>query len=155
MDTVRPSSWAACPGRTISGSAAGTRLSKNAAVTTTSRFTAAAINFTDPESGIGSAASFGEIIDSRTDYLCSIPRGVPDRARAAAEVLAVTRRSTPERIAAAHRAGTLQRLLRTGMLAERVDELMAAWETVPASQDVPRDGRYWDAAFEWIVAQRR
>lgn len=40
------------------------------------------------------------------------------------------------------------------MLPGRVAELMAAWEVAPASQDVPRDGRYWDAAFEWIVAQR-
>jgi hypothetical protein len=63
--------------------------------------------------------------------------------------------SRPARILAAHREGTRQRLLRTGMLVERVDELMAAWEVAPASQELPRDGRYWDAGFEWVTAQRR
>ena len=67
----------------------------------------------------------------------------------------MARRSTPDRISAAHREGTRQRLLRIGTLPDRVDELMAAWEVAPASQELPRDGRYWDAGFEWVAAQRR
>ena len=66
----------------------------------------------------------------------------------------MSRRSTPERIDAAHREGTRQRLLRTGVLPGRVDELMAGWEASAASQGLPRDGRYWDAGYDWIVAQR-
>jgi hypothetical protein len=64
-------------------------------------------------------------------------------------------RADPARIEAAQREGTRQRLLGTGMLPQRVDELLAAWEAAPASQRLPRDGRYWEAAFDWIAAQRR
>jgi hypothetical protein len=42
-----------------------------------------------------------------------------------------------------------------GMLPQRVDELLAAWEAAPASQGLPRDGRYWESAFDWIAAQRQ
>jgi len=67
----------------------------------------------------------------------------------------MARRRDPARIDDAQREGTRQRLLGTGMLPQRVDELLAAWEVAPASQGLPRDGRYWDAAFDWIAAQRR
>ena len=67
----------------------------------------------------------------------------------------MARRADPARILEAQRAGTRQRLLGLGWQADRVDGLMAAWEAAPESQSLPRDGRYWDAAFEWIVAQRQ
>jgi hypothetical protein len=67
----------------------------------------------------------------------------------------MSRRSTPERLEAAQREDTRQRLLGTGMLADRADELLAAWEAAPASQGLPRDGRYWQAAYDWVIARRR
>jgi hypothetical protein len=67
----------------------------------------------------------------------------------------MARRGDPKLILEAQREGTRQRLLGTGMLPQRVDELLAAWEAAPDSQGLPRDGRYWDAAFDWIAAQRQ
>jgi hypothetical protein len=66
----------------------------------------------------------------------------------------MSRGSTPERIEAAHREGTRQQLLSTGMLPERVDALIAAWEAAPESHHLQRDGRYWQAAFQWVAGQR-
>lgn len=65
----------------------------------------------------------------------------------------MARRADPH--LAAQREGTRQRLLGTGMLPGRADELLAAWEAAPAAQDLPRDGRFWEAADQWIAAQRR
>jgi hypothetical protein len=39
------------------------------------------------------------------------------------------------------------------MLPDRADELLAAWEAAPASQGLPRDGRYWEAAYQWVITR--
>jgi hypothetical protein len=64
-------------------------------------------------------------------------------------------RADPARIEAAQREGVRQRPMGTGMLPQRVDELLAAWEAAPPSQGIPRDGHYWEAAYQWVAAQRR
>ena len=64
----------------------------------------------------------------------------------------MARRSDPACILAAHREGTPQRLVSTGMLPERVDELLAAFDGLPE-----RLGRPWDSeeAYRWVLAQPR
>jgi hypothetical protein len=67
----------------------------------------------------------------------------------------MARRPDPDHIHAAHRAGTLRRLESTGMSAERADAWIARWEAV-APGDGPQSGSaYWQAAWQWIEAQRR
>jgi hypothetical protein len=67
------------------------------------------------------------------------------------------RRSDPNRIDAARREATRQRLLSTGMLPERVDALMAAWEAEAAARrELPEGRRYADEiGWEWMTAQRQ
>ena len=60
-------------------------------------------------------------------------------------------RADPARIRAAQREGTRQRLIGTGMLPERVDELLAAFEASPEPQARPWDG---EAAYRWVLEQR-
>jgi hypothetical protein len=52
----------------------------------------------------------------------------------------MARRAHRARIDAARREATRQRLLGTGMLPERVDELLSAWEAAPTSHGLRRDG---------------
>lgn len=66
----------------------------------------------------------------------------------------MSRRSTPERIYQANRTGILRRLTLAGELPHRAEALVAAWEAQTAQDGLPRDGRWWDAAWEWIAAQR-
>jgi hypothetical protein len=65
----------------------------------------------------------------------------------------MSRRSTPERLAEARRAGTLARLISAGMLPDRAEAAIAAWEAKTAQDGRPRDGAYWDAAWRWIGGQ--
>ena len=58
----------------------------------------------------------------------------------------------PARILSAQRAGTRQRLIGTGMLPERVDQLLAAFDALPDRQGRPWDG---EAAVTWVLAQPR
>jgi hypothetical protein len=60
----------------------------------------------------------------------------------------MARQGDPARIQAAQREGTRQRLISTGMLPERVDELLAAYE----AQGRPFDG---EAAYRWVLEQPR
>jgi hypothetical protein len=66
----------------------------------------------------------------------------------------VSRRSTPERIDAAHRAGTRQRLIGEGLSAETADSWIAAWEAQEPRFVEQRDGAYWNAGWDWIAAER-
>jgi hypothetical protein len=61
-------------------------------------------------------------------------------------------RGDPARILEAQREVTRQRLIGTGMLPERVDEHLAAYEALPEAQGGPFDG---EAAYRWVLAQRR
>jgi hypothetical protein len=72
------------------------------------------------------------------------------------EVLALSRRSTPERLDAAREAGVRNRLITEDRISEeRADEWIARWHEQAAHQGRQRDGAYWDAAYEWIAAKRR
>jgi hypothetical protein len=67
----------------------------------------------------------------------------------------MSRRSTPERLYQANRSGTVKRLIAERELPERAEALVAAWEAERADDGHGRDGRWWDAAWEWIDSQRR
>lgn len=68
----------------------------------------------------------------------------------------MSRRSTPARLEEARRAGFRNRLIGTGMLPERVDAAMAAWDAEAALRGVSEAQRgFWDAAWEWIAEHRR
>ena len=67
----------------------------------------------------------------------------------------MSRRSTPENIAAAHRAGTRARLTGEGVSPERADAWIAAWEAQEPRDVKLRDGDYWTAGWEWITTERR
>jgi len=66
----------------------------------------------------------------------------------------MARRQDPTRIDTARREATGQRLLSTGMLPERVDALMAAWEAEAGRRGLREGQRYADEiAWEWMVAR--
>lgn len=65
----------------------------------------------------------------------------------------MARRPDPTRRDAARREATRQRLLSTGMLPDRVDALMAAWEAEASRRGLPDARRYADeAGWEWMAA---
>jgi hypothetical protein len=65
------------------------------------------------------------------------------------------RLSDPKRIYEAQRAGTLTRLIGEGELPDQAERLIALWELQAAQDGLERDGRYWDAGWAWMLAQRR
>ena len=67
----------------------------------------------------------------------------------------MSRRSTPERLHEARREATRQRLISEGELREQAERLVAQWELQAARDGLERDGRYWDAGWAWMLAQRR
>jgi aminoglycoside/choline kinase family phosphotransferase len=65
------------------------------------------------------------------------------------------RRSDPERIFDAERAGVRARLTGTDrMQPETAERWLDAWVLEAAARDLPRDGAYWNAAYDWITAER-
>ena len=74
--------------------------------------------------------------------------------RMAAEVLGMSRRPNPTRIDDAQREGTRRRLYSTGILRERADALIAAWDEEALRRDLPPGDRM-DRAWEWIEAERQ
>lgn len=67
----------------------------------------------------------------------------------------MSRRSTPARLEEARRAGFRNRLIGSGMLPDRADAAMAAWEAEAALRGLSeRTGGYWDSAWDWIEARR-
>jgi hypothetical protein len=67
----------------------------------------------------------------------------------------MARRSTPQNIAAAHRAGTRARLTGEGVSPERADAWVDAWEAQEPREAARQDGVYWTAGWDWIAAQRQ
>jgi hypothetical protein len=67
----------------------------------------------------------------------------------------VSRRSTPERIDAANRAGVRARLTGEGVDLERAEAWIAAWEAQEPRTVEQRGGDYWTAGWAWITAERR
>ena len=66
----------------------------------------------------------------------------------------MARRSTPERLHAARRAATMQRLMSEGELPAEAEAWIGRWEAVADAEGRPRDGGYWEEAWGWIAAQR-
>lgn len=66
----------------------------------------------------------------------------------------MSRRSTPERIDAAHRAGTRRRLTLEGVSEATADAWIAAWEAQAARDGQERGSAYWTAGWDWIAAER-
>ena len=67
----------------------------------------------------------------------------------------MSRRSTPERIDAARRAATRNRLIGEGATEPTADAWIAAWEAQAAQDGLARDSAYWQAAWDWIAEQRQ
>ena len=68
---------------------------------------------------------------------------------------AMSRRSTPERIDAAQRAGTRRRLTQDGLSEATADAWIAAGEVQAARDGLGRGSAYWDAAWKWIATERK
>jgi hypothetical protein len=66
----------------------------------------------------------------------------------------MARRSTPERLHAARRAATVARLIGEGELPCRANELADLWVARAEAEGFERDGRFWDAGWQWIAARR-
>jgi hypothetical protein len=66
----------------------------------------------------------------------------------------MSRRSTPDRLHAARREATRQRLISEGELPDQAERLVGPWELQAAQDGLERDGRYWDADWAWMLAQR-
>lgn len=66
----------------------------------------------------------------------------------------MTRPSTPERIYAAGREATKQRLIGDGELRDRAEALLASWEASGEAKAAPDDGRRWEAAWRWMDERR-
>ena len=66
----------------------------------------------------------------------------------------MTRRADPTRIDEAHREGTRQRLMGSGMTPETADRWLDAWVLEATGRGLPREGRYWAAGFDWIAEER-
>ncbi len=68
---------------------------------------------------------------------------------------AMGRRRDLERIYQARRAGIVARLMSTGVLAERAQTLMVAWETEATAVGLAPDfAAYWDRAWPWLEPRR-
>jgi hypothetical protein len=67
----------------------------------------------------------------------------------------MSRRSTPERIDAAHRAATGQRLTGERVSEATADAWIAAWEAQAAQDGLERGSAYWRAGWDWIAEQRK
>ena len=67
----------------------------------------------------------------------------------------MARRRDRLRIYEARRAGLMARLMSTGVVAERAEALVAAWEAQAAADGLVRDGAaYWDLAWPWLEPRR-
>ena len=66
----------------------------------------------------------------------------------------MTRRADPERIYQAGRAATRNRLIGDGLLEVTANDWIARWEAHATEIGLVRDGRYWEAGWNWISEQR-
>ena len=64
----------------------------------------------------------------------------------------MSRRSNPERLDEARRAGVRNRPIGEGMPEDVVDIWLAAW--VVEAEDRDHDSDYWRAGYEWVTAER-
>jgi hypothetical protein len=71
------------------------------------------------------------------------------------KVLAMSRRSTPERIDEARRAATRNLLIGEGATEATADAWIAAWEAKAADDGLEHGRTYWEAGWAWIAEQRK
>jgi hypothetical protein len=67
----------------------------------------------------------------------------------------MARRSTPARIDEARHAATRNRLIGDGATEATADAWISAWAEQARRYGVERGSGYWDAAWEWIAAERK
>ena len=67
----------------------------------------------------------------------------------------MSRRSTPERIDAARRAATRNRLIGDGVTEPTADGWVAAWEAQAERDGIERSAAYWEAGWDWIEGSVR
>jgi hypothetical protein len=67
----------------------------------------------------------------------------------------MARRRILDRVYQARRAGIVARLMSTGVLPERAEGLMIAWEVEATAAGLPPDSAaYWDGAWPWLEQRR-
>ena len=67
----------------------------------------------------------------------------------------MSRQSTPERIDAARRAATRNRLIGDGVTEPTADGWVAAWGAEEERDGIERSAAYWEAGWDWIEGQRQ
>ena len=69
----------------------------------------------------------------------------------------MARRSDPERLYLAHRAGHVSRLVSEGKMSqEKAEQWITAWEAEAALRGVDRHSElFWRPAWDWISEERR
>ena len=67
----------------------------------------------------------------------------------------MARRRDLDRIYQARRAGIVARLASTGVMADRAEALMTAWEAKATAAGLAPDwSAYWDQAWPWLEPRR-
>jgi hypothetical protein len=82
------------------------------------------------------------------------PRSCQPSRHGLRETYLVARRGDSERIFEAQRAGVRARLLGTGMQPETADRWLDTWVLEATGRGLPKDGRYWEAGWDWIAEER-
>jgi hypothetical protein len=67
----------------------------------------------------------------------------------------MSRRPTPERLDAARRAATRNRLIGERVSAPTADAWIAAWEAKATEDRLERGSTFWEAGWAWISAGRK
>ena len=66
----------------------------------------------------------------------------------------MSRRANPARIFEAQKAGVRNRLIGNGMQPETADRWLDAWVLEASGRQLAKDGRYWQAGWDWIAEER-
>lgn len=67
----------------------------------------------------------------------------------------MARRADPQRIHEARLAATRQRLIGTGASEVTAEAWLVAWAVEAERLGLERGAAYWEAAWDWIAAERR
>ena len=99
---------------------------------------------------------FMRLVDTEPDQ--GLIKGAAYRVRRAVmsrkHAVAMSRRSTPERIVQARRDAIRNTLTGSGMSLEAAERYCGAWEIDAAGRGLPRAADYWQLGSEWIAAER-
>ena len=78
----------------------------------------------------------------------------PTCRRPGVKMVGMSSRADLERIHAARRAATVERLVREGRPRDRVETLVARWEAMAAADGRPHDRAFWEAFEAWRTSRR-